>query len=249
MALPQVLPIPPILLFKLGKNLHFPLFLATITQMPTKHKHGFTLIEIIIVLAIISILVLLLITSLTKQRMRAIDARMKSDLERLRIAFEEYYNDNNCYPPLDWYNDSSDCDSENLKPYLNVLPCNPNTRQPYPLEYPVSQCSSFKLYTTLNDTNDSSLSKFCVTGGSTLGNYGVSSTNVVIGIDCSAIPSSTPSPSPSALPGFNYGIFGCQNNITCNDYGTIENVIAKCTYSFAENDCQNLCSNPIYWCN
>jgi len=209
---------------------------------------GFTLTEILIVVTIIAILGLLLITTLTKQRTKAQDARIKADLERLRIAFEEYYNDFNCYPPLAWYDDITDCGSENLKPYLAALPCDPKTGEPYVLEYAVSQCDSFKLYGTLSNTDDSILNGFCVPGGSTLGNYGVASTNAVIAIDCAPAPSSSPSPPP----GFNDGIYGCQAGTpenVCNDYGSLENAAANCTYSFLENDCQNLCDNPIYFCN
>lgn len=191
-------------------------------RLSSRSKRGFTLIEVMIVVAILAILILALLTSVTKERIKAEDARIKSDLERLRIAFEEYYNDNNCYPPAEWFEDANDCGSENLKPYLNVIPCNPKTALPYVLEddYDTTKCSSFKIYSSLANLYDTSLTTFCVpSGGSTKGNYGVSSTNVVIATDCSGLPSPTPSPSLSPIPSNDPTFpWACQNT-GCDNFG------------------------------
>lgn len=178
---------------------------------------GFTLTEVLIVVAILAILMMVAIVSLMGNREKAEDARVKAELDRLKIAFEDYYNDNGCYPPAEWFDSSDDCGSSNLSPYLSAIPCDKKTDKPYVVETDGTTCSSwFKIYSTLRITTDPSILKLCSSGGSTLGNYGVSSTNTSVSIDCSAIPSPGSSSTPSNTPlpsGSNYyycsGIGNC----------------------------------------
>ncbi|MFH2019361.1 MAG: type II secretion system protein [bacterium] len=220
------------------------------SRLPRCAKNsGFTLIEVLIVVSILALLVVSLFASFAAQRKKAEDARIKADLESLRIAFEDYYNDHSCYPPHEWFEDESDCGSNNLQPYLASIPCNPKTGMPYVLEYPDPVCSAFKIYADLANLSDTALLKFCVdSGGSTSGNYGVSSTNTTIATDCSDLPDPPPPPPPP--PPGNNGTHGCQpGGVICNDYGSLENATAYCTYSFSEDDCQDLCGNSDYWCS
>jgi prepilin-type N-terminal cleavage/methylation domain-containing protein len=96
-------------------------------------KKGFTLIELLVVVAIVSLLTLTVIFTFGSQRTKAEDSQMKTDLNRLKTAFEDYYNDHNCYPPSDWFNGPEDAGSENLKPYLNQMLYNKKTDLPYVL--------------------------------------------------------------------------------------------------------------------
>lgn len=148
---------------------------------------GFTLIEVLIVVAIIGILVVTLTMSMRGQRSKAEDARVKSDLDRLKVAFEDYYNDHNCYPPAEWFDEAGDCQASNLAPYLSPTPCNRKTNLPYTLETDATGCSWFKFYATLTNSADPSVQALCATGGSTLGNYCTGSSNVVCAIDCDAL--------------------------------------------------------------
>ncbi len=50
-------------------------------------NHGFTLIEVLIVVAILAILILMSIFYYQRHLMRSRDARRKSDLDKIRIAF------------------------------------------------------------------------------------------------------------------------------------------------------------------
>lgn len=145
-------------------------------------KKAFTLIEVLIVVSILSLLALALYSSLTGNREKAEDARVKADLQKLKIAFEDYYGDNNCYPPSDWFDDSSDCGSGKLSPYLSSIPCDPNAGTPYILEYVGSQCAGFRLYATLQNDKDPDSVALHSSSGSNLGNYGVSSTNTTVKI-------------------------------------------------------------------
>lgn len=61
-------------------------------------KKSFTLIELMVVLAIISILAALITVSLTGVKLRGRDSRRKFDLQTVRSALEIYYSDKKVYP-------------------------------------------------------------------------------------------------------------------------------------------------------
>lgn len=63
-----------------------------------KRIAGFTLIEILIVVAIIGVLTALLIPNFLNIRMRARDAQLKSKMGQFKTALRAYYNDNRQYP-------------------------------------------------------------------------------------------------------------------------------------------------------
>mgnify|MGYP005843901017 CR=1 FL=1 len=152
-------------------------------------KHlGFTMIELLIVIAILGVLLILSALLFPRYIAQAWDARRKDDLRRFQIALEAYFEDNGCYP------DSSllaTCGSNALSPYLDTIMCDPRTNQPY--TYVRSDCKTYRLFTRLEWDGDRAIDDLgCRNGcGSLLSgsdgspdavweNYGVSSSNVTI---------------------------------------------------------------------
>ena len=60
-------------------------------------KKGFTLIELLVVIAIIGILASIVLTSLNSGRLKAADAKVKSELAQIRNRAEIIYSDLECY--------------------------------------------------------------------------------------------------------------------------------------------------------
>lgn len=62
-----------------------------------KHK-GFTLVELILVMALVAILALLIIGNFNATLKKGRDARRKNDLSQIQKTLELYYEDNRTYP-------------------------------------------------------------------------------------------------------------------------------------------------------
>ena len=58
-------------------------------------KKGFTLVELLVVIAIIAILSTLSVVALNSARAKARDARRLSDIKQIRTALDMYYDSNN----------------------------------------------------------------------------------------------------------------------------------------------------------
>ena len=93
-------------------------------QMPTKPEKktqmGISVVEVLIVVAIMLLLMVALYRTLGRDVDKARDTDRKKDLKEIKIAFENYYNDNDCYPPAD---SLKNCGGTNLAPYLAQVPC------------------------------------------------------------------------------------------------------------------------------
>ncbi len=65
--------------------------------LPKRNEEGFTLIELMIVVAIIGILAAIAIPQFSNYRKRAANAAAMSDAKNMATAQEVYYTDNNTY--------------------------------------------------------------------------------------------------------------------------------------------------------
>ncbi len=93
-------------------------------------SHGFTLIELLIVVSILVLLSTMFSLGVFSQLFKSNDARRKSDLNQLKIAFENYYGDHNYYPNQTTL-DSCLSTGNLLQPYLDKIPCDPVTKVGY----------------------------------------------------------------------------------------------------------------------
>ncbi|MBL7053467.1 MAG: type II secretion system protein [Candidatus Portnoybacteria bacterium] len=63
-----------------------------------KNNKGFTLMELLVAIAIIGILSSIVLTSMSSTRERAKDGRRISDIKQIQLALELYYDVNSSYP-------------------------------------------------------------------------------------------------------------------------------------------------------
>ena len=99
---------------------------------------GFTLMELLVVVAIIGILVSLSVASYVTAQVKTRDNKRKSDMKEMQSAWEQYYGDNNATYPSDptcTYS-AVPAPGEMSATYLPAgLPSDPRSGTPYPQMY------------------------------------------------------------------------------------------------------------------
>lgn len=117
---------------------------------------GFTLVELLIVIAIIGVLSALLMANFIGVRQRARDAQRKSDLRQIQAALELYRSDLGGYPDeaaLVFGGQLANTSAGNDTVYMQKVPTDP-INSSYPYSY-VSDGSSYSLVACLENASDS----------------------------------------------------------------------------------------------
>lgn len=154
---------------------------------------AFTLTEILLVMGILLVMVTILIGIINPVAMvnKARDSRRKSDLNKIRTAFEEYFTDKGYYPSAtsigSSWNLEKNCGKQidEVKKYLRVWPCDPDNK-PYVI---IANDNYFKIVVNLENKKDKDIPiDWYETGTYTTSafynqkqgvNYGVSSSNIL----------------------------------------------------------------------
>lgn len=152
---------------------HFTLDAFRFTLSP-----GFSLVEIIVVMSIISILVGLMWGNFFSSLDRSRDTKRKKDLGAIAQALELYFNDMKVYPTrMDIYFDAS-LSNPTITPMVIYMERVPQDPQGYDYCYMTdSNASYFRLYANLDNNKDSQLLSSTVDCGGRTYNYGISSSN------------------------------------------------------------------------
>lgn len=88
---------------------------------------GFSLIELMVSIAIVAILTALIIVNIASSRAKARDAKRISDIAQIQLALEQYFTKFNIYPTSDEYAGTSGVPIRNIVPnFLSKIPVDPN---------------------------------------------------------------------------------------------------------------------------
>ena len=229
-------------------------------NVPMTRKNGFTLAELLIVIAIIAILIVLGLMNVGGQRIKANDVKRKTDVYKLKNAIEEYHNDHDTFPP----EGTISCGGAGLVPYLAEIPCdpkNPTARISYGY-VPSTATGGYRVCTILEDVSDPAITDAgcggtdgCGVGGGY--NYCLASgtTASAVGTTDQAAGGTTPTPTPGGsiptptpTPGTQYqGNFACNSVGVCKSYDYPQ--CKGCLVSYPTLDCGGTqCSDPDLWC-
>lgn len=119
--------------------------------MKTK-RHGFSMIELIVVVTIIAVLTTIGVVVYTSAQRRARDGKRRADLEQIRSALVLYRTDNGTYPTsINWSNMSP------ITTYLSGSSVSDPKPSPHPqYSYTSATGATFSLCATLEATTPSS---------------------------------------------------------------------------------------------
>lgn len=139
-------------------------------RLQVSNSLGFTLIEILVAISIISLMLGLVLSAGLALQKNGRDARRNSDLRSIQTALQQYYADNNYYPDASFVLSSLTSFTVGGKKYLNEIPKDPNLGSTTPYAYvplksngsggcnnsdQLTFCVNYCLYTKLEFGKDS----------------------------------------------------------------------------------------------
>jgi general secretion pathway protein G len=161
-------------------------------------NQGFTLMELLIVMVILSILVAIATGTYASSSKRGRDNRRKNDLRSVATALETYYSDKGRYPTgtngvimgcgagdsgaCPWGDSANGFRDQYGTLYMVLIPSDPLDSQTY---YYVSSGTNYKLYAKLENTRDAGdgvkqdgyAGTDCDENNTVMCNYGIASAN------------------------------------------------------------------------
>lgn len=199
-------------------------------------RRAFTLIEVLIVVTIIALLLVVFAQNILQHLEKSRDAERKTDLQEIKMAFENYYDNNGQYPDSTSVLDSC---GDSFEDYLKEIPCDPLDGTPYIYD-PYPDGSAYRLLSRLENTDDPVIDQLACGGSLGCGyvnqpqyNYGTSQGRRVSDYETNTdgnpstpvptgSPSGTPVPSPDVCEGQPMIQFLCEednNPPTCQACG------------------------------
>lgn len=150
----------------------------------SKQNKGFTLVELVVVMAILGLLSTVGLQSFRINRSKTRDAQRKSDLEQVQRALEMYHSDHNDYPAatngrisgISWGGEFKDLDVTNGAVYMKELPQDPSGIS-YCYQY-IASPISYRVYAKLENTESPGYGGPYSCGTLTNYNYAVVSSNI-----------------------------------------------------------------------
>jgi prepilin-type N-terminal cleavage/methylation domain-containing protein len=208
---------------------------------------GVTLPELLVAVALVAILLVVLSFFLRPTLLRARDAQRKGDLEKIKIAFENYFNDYGCYPEADVLNN---CRGTSFRPYLDTIPCDPLTKAPYLYAPLADRCKGYRVYTGLEDTNDPVIPQLNCQGADGCGpgaeyTYGIS---VGTSVEGGSAPAPA-TPTPSSTPSGPIYVYACDSAGVCNQFEEGHPFLVNCPVTFPASNCNNQCVTVANRCH
>jgi prepilin-type N-terminal cleavage/methylation domain-containing protein len=217
-------------------------------------EKGFLLPELLVAIAIAGILFSGGYIAIAPQITRAQDAKIKSDLNSIKNAFTDYYDDNYCFPI-----NLPSCGTDfkiNDKIYITNFPCDSDGHS-FIYETDNNICPKwYKVTTNLKNEEDRSIDDIHCRQGCGIDckyNYGVSD-NINVNYGCPLItvtptsrpfPTGTTSPTPNiptATPTpISIDKFACSPSGSCVQYSYPN--LSECPKVYFVNKCNGECAN------
>lgn len=156
-----------------------PLSLRSRTSL---EKGGFTLVELLVVITIVSILTVISLGSYTSAQIKAKDSQRKSDLKSISESLMLYYNDMGSFPSLFIFGNSDvGFTGKNGLVYMRQTPIDPRNMNEYVYIYKVTpDLKAFNLFANLENKKDSQCETTPYVVDGTNYCYGISSPNIIV---------------------------------------------------------------------